>query len=345
MAWKSLIPLAGILTLALGGCGAPESAPAATADAAGGPRATATPRERRFEFTYVARVKEVPAGAKLLEVWLPVPTASGVQEVESVEFEAPVEVAIAEESAYGNRIAHLRLEGATLAPCEIAMTARILRRERVRDHELAAGRGEGGSAAERPQARLLQRDQLVPLDGEVGALATGAAPDGAAPLTAAERFYRVVLERMRYSKDGTGWGKGDAVFACREGFGNCSDFHSLFIGMSRAHGIPARFIMGFPLPPERGAGAIGGYHCWAEFFVEGTGWVPVDASEADKHPELADYYFGSLTEDRIAFSFGRDLDLVPRQAGPALNFFIYPYAELDGQPFAAIDKSFAFRDM
>ena len=57
--------------------------------------------------------------------------------------------------------------------------------------------------------------------------------------------------------------------------------------------------MGFPLPPKRGEGDIGGYHCWALFKPEGKGWVPVDISEANKDPKMTEYYFGNLTEDRV----------------------------------------------
>ncbi len=55
---------------------------------------------------------------------------------------------------------------------------------------------------------------------------------------------------------------------------------------ARAVGVPARFLIGVPLPARESAGAIGGYHCWSEFWLDGRGWVPVDASEAHKQPEL-----------------------------------------------------------
>jgi hypothetical protein len=74
--------------------------------------------------------------------------------------------------------------------------------------------------------------------------------------------------------------------------GNCTDFHSLFIALARARGIPARFIIGFPLGTGP-SGQIPGYHCWAEFYSGGV-WVPVDASEAWKNPSRHDYYFGHL---------------------------------------------------
>jgi hypothetical protein len=37
------------------------------------------------------------------------------------------------------------------------------------------------------------------------------------------------------------------------------------------------------------------------------GWVPVDISEANRNPELKEYYFGNLTEDRVRFTTGRDI--------------------------------------
>ena len=72
----------------------------------------------------------------------------------------------------------------------------------------------------------------------------------------------------------------------------------------------------------------------------------MDISEANRNPEMKDYYFGNLTEDRVQFTIGRDIDLVPRQSSKALNFFIYPYVEVDGQPYAAenVLRRFAYED-
>jgi transglutaminase-like putative cysteine protease len=135
---------------------------------------------------------------------------------------------------------------------------------------------------------------------------------------------------MTYDKSGTGWGRGDAIWACDRKRGNCTDFHSLFIAIARSKGIPARFTIGFPLGPQ-GSGKIPGYHCWAEFYSGGQ-WVPIEASEAWKHPNLRTYYFGHLGADRVAFTMGRDLELEPRQSGEPVNFLIYPYVEVDGRP-------------
>jgi len=47
----------------------------------------------------------------------------------------------------------------------------------------------------------------------------------------------------------------------------------------------------------------------------------------------------------VLFTRGRDLNLSPRQQGNPLNYFIYPYAELDGKPFDGVQHQFSFRDL
>ena len=51
-------------------------------------------------------------------------------------------------------------------------------------------------------------------------------------------------------------------------------------------------------------------------------------------------------EGRVAFSLGRDLVLEPRQAGDPINFFIYPYVEVDGKTgLAKVEKKFSFKNL
>jgi transglutaminase-like putative cysteine protease len=136
---------------------------------------------------------------------------------------------------------------------------------------------------------------------------------------------------MRYMKYGSGWGMGDAVYACDARTGNCTDFHSYFIALSRAVGIPARFAIGAAIPSARDEGGISGYHCWAEFYAEGK-WWPVDISEGDKYSSLATYYFGHHPANRIELSRGRDLAVEPGPVSGPINFFAYPVFEMGGKP-------------
>jgi len=110
-------------------------------------------------------------------------------------------------------------------------------------------------------------------------------------------------------------------------------------------GIPARFEIGFPLHEARGSGVVPGYHCWAEVYLKGIGWWPVDSSEASRHPERFDYYFGSHDENRVQLSVGRDIVFTPSQKGEPINYFIYPHVEVDGRPHSDVRTRFSFRDL
>jgi transglutaminase-like putative cysteine protease len=167
------------------------------------------------------------------------------------------------------------------------------------------------------------------------------------PLEVGRALYEHTLERMKYDKPaGGGWGRGDSEWACDARYGNCTDFHSYFIGLARAKRIPARFEMGFSVPagPEEVV-AIPGYHCWAYFWDDDHGWVPVDISEADKDPSKAEYFFGTLDQNRVTMTGGRDLVLDPAPANGPLNFFVYPYAEVDGAPYDKVTKEFSRRNL
>ena len=191
-------------------------------------------------------------------------------------------------------------------------------------------------------ARYLQPDHLVPVDGKIRRLATANTQGKNGEIVKARAIYDYIFHNMRYDKSGAGWGRGDALWACDAHHGNCTDFHSLFISMARAEHIPARFQIGFPLPEDKPQGMIPGYHCWAEFYVDGVGWVPVDISEAWLDPARYNYYFGAIDASRVRFSTGRDLTLQPAQAGPPVNYFVYPYVELDGRPYEDAQKTFSF---
>ena len=154
---------------------------------------------------------------------------------------------------------------------------------------------------------------------------------------------------MQYDKPVPGFGLGDIPYCLKVGKGNCTDFHTLFIALARASGIPARWNMGFPL--AYGAGEPGGapqevkgYHCWAEFYAPGAGWVPVDISEARKHPELKDYFFGGLSGNRILFTRARDALVEPDATGRRVNYLIYPIARADGADVSGVEWTFRYTD-
>jgi transglutaminase-like putative cysteine protease len=299
---------------------------------------------RSFEFTYAARIPAVPPDATTVRIWIPIPQSDPFQNITGFKLQSPFVYKSLRDPEYGNEYFYLEIPSAKIAqPTELRITFHATRFE----HRVALNARQPDSrlAGRAPLnlQRFLQPDRRIPLQGTIAQLSAQETQGILDPLAKARAIYNYVITTMRYDKSGTGWGNGDAIWACTAKRGNCTDFHSLFIGMMRAAGIPARFEIGFPLPADQHNGAIAGYHCWAEFYVEPYGWIPVDASEAWKHPDRKEYFFGAHDDNRVQFTIGRDIHLNPPQEGEPLNYFIYPYAELDGKPLA-LESNFSFRD-
>ncbi|HLJ47027.1 MAG TPA: transglutaminase domain-containing protein [Bryobacteraceae bacterium] len=303
-----------------------------------------TPRTRSFAFEYQATVKDIPAGAKHVDLWVPVPHDDPYQQITHfvVESANPYKIATA---PLGNRVLHVGIDN----PKETNFTV-TMRFDATREEHRQARLWEPVKLTkdEDPAAlaEYLKPDRLVPLDDKIRTWAREVveAAHAHTDLEMAQAIYNHVVATVKYDKTGKGWGRGDIYYACEARRGNCTDFHAIFIGYARAMGIPARFAIGFPLPSERGQGKIAGYHCWAEFYAKGIGWVPIDASEAAKNPSRREYFFGSHDENRIEFSKGRDVILAPKQADQPLNYFVYPYAEVDGKAFSGTEIATSYRD-
>ena len=291
---------------------------------------------RAFHIDYVASIGEVAAGAKKVEIWIPVPQDDETQKITNLEIKAPGQHRLTTEKVYGNRMVYVSLGAPFPEKAEVRVSFDVERREVSSVSSLRAARaGE----------RLLGGDRMEPISDEVRKRA-GEVSAGRKGVSAVARgLYDRVLEDMAYDKSGKGWGRGDVEYACTVGRGNCSDFHTLFIAMARSRKLPAFFEIGFPVPAGKSAGSIGGYHCWA-WYADGDFWKPVDISEADKAPERTEYFFGNICENRFSMSSGRALVLEPKQQGAPVNFFIYPYVEVDGKPAGArVEKAFSFRNL
>jgi transglutaminase-like putative cysteine protease len=306
-----------------------------------------TPRERNFAFEYVTTVKDIPEGAKEITLWLPIPHDDPYQVISDLSIESPYPYQV-RKAEFGNKV--LGIEVKNPKPTGFSLTLRFNVKRREHINPLLSENRPLAAPKDRPDqdmARWLQPDRLVPLDDKIKtwALEVVEAAHAKTDLEKARAIYQHIVATVKYDKSGQGWGRGDIYYACDARRGNCTDFHAIFIGYCRALGIPARFAIGFPLPADRGAGRISGYHCWAEFYVKELGWVPVDASEAAKDPKRRDYFFGAHDENRVEFTRGRDLTLNPKQKGDALNYFIYPYAEADGKPFSGVDRAFSYHDL
>jgi hypothetical protein len=302
-----------------------------------------TQETRHFTFHYGFTVKDVPAGEKV-RVWIPAAHSEAFQTVKVISATGDLPLKKNHESKYGNEMYYAEASKAKQRELHFEVVYDVVRHERltlgIYSPHLAAVK-----IADRERKEYLAPDALVPTTGLPAELAVKVTEGKATPLDKARAIYDYVFTTMRYDKTGTGWGRGDVLYACDAKKGNCTDFHSLFIAMARSQGIPARFEIGFPLPPDKRSAEIAGYHCWADFFEPQHGWIPVDISEAWKHPEKKDYFFGAHDANRMEFTMGRDLELSPKQDGKPLNYFVYPYVEIAAKEYPNVSTAFSFADV
>lgn len=300
-------------------------------------------QSRHFTFHYAFTVRNVEPGQKI-ELWLPQAHSDEFQDVKIRSINADLPLKTTREKRFGDVMFHAVAVKADKPEYKFDIEYDVVRHERIG----LPREGENPQllrASAKQADEYLGPDKLVPVSGKLADIAAQQVQGHTGTMDRARALYDYVFATMRYDKTGTGWGRGDAEWACDSKRGNCTDFHSVFISMARSQKIPARFSIGFPLPSAKHSGDIPGYHCWAEFYDAKYGWVPVDISEAWKDKSKKDYFFGDLDVNRVLFSMGRDLMLNPRQAGEPLNYFVYPYIEVNGKKWENVANSFSFADV
>lgn len=120
------------------------------------------------------------------------------------------------------------------------------------------------------------------------------------PYESLRAIYDWIGQNLKVSEQASG-DKG-ALWALRTKLGDCSEFASLFIALSRAAGIPARTIKGLVYKPDNKE-TDSNLHAWAEAYISAVGWVPFDPSWG-RGGETSDDYFGAITPDYIVIFRG-----------------------------------------
>ncbi len=219
--------------------------------------------------------------------------------------------------------------------------------------------------------KYLEPSEHIPTDGKVREVAKEVTAGKRSFLEKAWSIYEWVVEHTYRDPEVKGCGPGNVNLLLeileKEGKvgGKCADQSSIFVALCRAAGIPAREVFGIRVLPavvseglsiKKGAKDITkAQHCRAEFWA--GEWIPVDPADVTKlalkeklpknHPRIdfaKRYLFGNWDPHWIAYNWGRDFVLNPPQSTKPLNFFGYPYAEVDGEPLNWLEPdSFVYR--
>ena len=98
------------------------------------------------------------------------------------------------------------------------------------------------------------------------------------PYWVMRNIYDYINANMYYEMTG-GWNTAPTVLS--RGNGSCSEYTFVFISMCRAAGIPARYA-GSVVVRGEDASMDDVFHRWAEVYLPGYGWIPVDPSRGDQ---------------------------------------------------------------
>lgn len=276
---------------------------------------------------------------KVVRAWLPVPQDGDFQTITDVSFKADTATkAEITTDDLGNKMLYVEWDKDAEPADRIAtLTFHADRFEALTPSMVEEGAVPAG------MDKYLKGSMMVDVDApEVQELAKQITEGKTTTLEKTQAIYDWIYENMNRDDSVAGCGDGDV---CRlittSKAGKCTDINSTFVALCRASGIPAREVFGIRI---NDADITKNQHCWAMFYLPGTGWVPADPADVlkavlkdnlDKTSDEAlakkDYYWGGWDAKRIELSEGRDLILNPKQDGEALNDFGYPYAEVDGE--------------
>jgi transglutaminase-like putative cysteine protease len=295
-------------------------------------------KERGAVVTVDVRLN-APADAKRVDLWIPYPMSDENQEITGVSISGNYSASgVYREGKFGNNILHVEWS-APGSERTLTYTFHVRRKEVTTkdfpDKEAALSAKEFDI--------YLASTSLGTTGGTAKKVAETIVRGNRTTLAKATAIYDWTVENMHRDPDVKGCGLGEVDALLRKLGGKCADIHSVFVTLARASGIPAREVFGIRVPKGKEGDMTKAQHCWAEFYLPGSGWVVVDPADVRKAilekkitleeaRPLRDYYFGAVDENRIAFGTGRDLKLNPPQAGEPLNYFMYPYAEADGKP-------------
>ncbi len=295
-------------------------------------------KERRAVVTVDVKLDVAP-GVRDVRLWIPCPVSDANQRIADVSLTGNFGTSrVTRESRFGSSVLYAEWKSPKDRPM-LSFAFTVTRMEVVTRNfpakELPAPR--------RDFRLYLASTSLGDTRGIAAEYAARITRGKTTTLSKARALYDWTVDNMHRDPDVKGCGLGEVDVLLRRLGGKCADIHSVFVTLARAAGIPAREVFGIRLPQGKEGDMTRAQHCWAEFYEPGYGWVVVDPADVRKAilekkitleqaKPLREYYFGAVDESRVAYGTGRDVVLAPRQAGPPLDYFMYPYAEADGKP-------------
>ena len=281
-------------------------------------------------------LSQQPQG-KELRLWIPYPVSDANQNITRVKISGNfVESAVYTDKVFKTPMLYARWD--KNAACRNLTFSFHAEREEVSRRDFPSH-----EAAWDPSdyALYLAPTRLGPLNGEVKKLADKITKGKQGVLAKAKAIYDWTVENTYRNPDTRGCGAGDVCRLLQDPGGKCADISSVYVALARAAGVPSREVFGIRMGKKATEDITDWQHCWAEFYLPGYGWVPVDPADVrkmmlvEKLPldgpkitEARQYFWGGVDAFRVKLGEGRDLLLNPPQQGDPVNYLMYPFAQV-----------------
>ena len=311
---------------------------------------TGEANERRGTITFNIDLT-APEKARDVKLWFPYPTSDVEQVISNLKFNGNYSnFTMSREPLSGALYLYTEWTG-PFKKRNLSVTFQVKAKER-RMKKLVEAKGQ---AIPLEVMKYLEAEFWVPVnDPKINTLAKKITAGRKGILQKARAVYDWTVDNTRRDPNVAGCGLGNVEATLASRTGKCADISSVFVALARAAGVPAREIFGLRLGKPGQTDVTDGHHCWAEFYLPGTGWVPVDPADVTKirlqnklDPSgvkpYREYYFGGVDEYRITLQKGGRGLTFSEGNREKVNYFMYPYAEVDGTPLDYCrPKSFSF---
>jgi len=277
------------------------------------------------------------ASGEVAQLWIPYPLSDRDQTITNIKVSGDYdESAVYSDRKYSTPILYARWNKAVKSR-KLTLSFHAKRKEVVRK-DFPKKEAPWDPADYR---MYLAATSLGPIDGQVKILADQITRGKTTVLEKAKAIYDWTCENMYRDPKTVGCGPGNVCMLLERPGGKCTDIHSVFVALARAAGVPAREVFGIRMGKKPEQDITKWQHCWAEFYLPGYDWVPVDPAdvrkmmlkhnltlEDAKTKEYRKYFWGGWDQYRVKLAVGRDVQLNPPQHGAPINTFGYPYAQI-----------------
>lgn len=239
-------------------------------------------------------LNEGPNQAQKHNLWVAlIKDQSPFQAVQSRKIEPENYVIVTDE--YGNQYAEFDLKD--LQPgtsTQITISYEIAVNEL--SYDLANCSGELPNESNQPELHIESNNpQIISLAEELSASKQTVCAE-------VKAFYDYIGRNLVYSYNGQNWGAQAALGPMGA---DCTEYSSLLMALSRAKGIPARYVEGLLYLNSSQADFARQEHAWVEIYFPGSGWVPLDPT-LGRSPLTKDQHFARYSPNHIIVTNGRN---------------------------------------